>query len=50
MAAREANLIVDMDSSQQSSVGEIVAIKYVMQLPPMESYSSLVSFDSLNGM
>jgi len=41
--------MVDKLSSAQLSIGEIVAIKNVIQFPPIESYKSLVSLDSLNG-
>ena len=48
--ARFANLRVWCDSLKESDEGEIIAIMVVLQFPPSESSSSLVSFESRKGM
>ena len=48
--ARFANLSVDVDSTNASSAGEIIAIIVVLQLPPNESSKMRVSFESRYGM
>ena len=45
-----ANLHVDIDSSMSVSRGLIVAIIFVLQLPPKESLRTVVISDSLYGM
>ena len=44
--ALSTNLIVLVVSSTQSTVGLKVDIRYVVVLPPRESYRSLVNLDS----
>jgi len=44
--ARSANFKVLIVSSVQSSIGEIVAIRQVLVLPPNESCKRRVSFES----
>jgi hypothetical protein len=48
--ARLANFKVWCDSWKASGAGEIMAIIVVLQLPPSESSSKRVSFESLKGM
>ena len=47
--ALSANLRVLIDSSIKSIVGARVAMRHVLVLPPRESSSNLVNFDSLKG-
>ena len=48
-AALSANFKVLIDSWEQFEHGDMVAMRNVLQFPLIESYRSLVSFESLNG-